>query len=379
MHHRTRGLRISVAMLSAALAAAILSACGGSSSSDASGLLQQTFNGSHKVNSGNLDFSVTINPSGSATLSGPISLSFGGPFQTVGSGKLPESDFNVRVSALGRAGSLGIVSTGTAGYVTLQGTSYRLPQATFQKLESSFTQLPSSPGSGSGTLGKLGIQPLQWLTHPTVIGTENVGGTATTHIRAGINVSAFLNDLNTFLRKASTIGVSGASRLSGGISPSTRARIAREIQNPSFDVWTGNSDKTMRRMSISLTLPVTGQVSTLFGGLRSADIGLNVQYANLNQPQTITAPTTVRPFAEFSSKVRSFMQALTTTLGGSSSGFGAASGSGTTGAGGATGGSSGSGSNSGAASNVQKYSRCIQAAGNDVTKMQQCAPLLNGG
>ncbi|MBV9004706.1 MAG: hypothetical protein JO181_08605, partial [Solirubrobacterales bacterium] len=114
----------------------------------------------------------------------------------------------------------------------------------------------------------------------------------------------------------STIGVSGATGLSGGISPRAKDRIAREIQNPSFDVWTGNSDKIMRRMSITLLLSVTGQGSTLFGGMHSAAIALTVQYADLNQPQTITAPTTVRPFSEFTGKLRSLGEALTGTLGG---------------------------------------------------------------
>ncbi len=377
--HRTRGHRVSLAMLLVALSVTILAACGSSSSPGASSLLQQTFSGTHTVDSGNLDLSLTIEPSGSRTLSGPISLSFGGPFQSTGSGKLPRSDFSVTVSALGQTGSLGIVSTGTAGYVTLQGTSYRLPQATFQKLESSFAGITSSSGSGagSGTLANLGIQPLHWLTNPTVVGTENMGGTTTTHIHAGINVPDLLNDLNTFLRKASTIGVSGANRLSGGISPKTRDRIAREIQNPSFDVWTGSSDKTMRRMSISLLLPVTGQVSTLFGGMRSAAIALTVQYANLNQPQTITAPTTVRPFSEFTSKMRSFIQALGAGLGATTSAGngGATSGSGRS----TTGGSAESGSSSSAASNAQKYGQCIQNAGNDVKRMQECAPLLGSG
>ncbi|MBV9423652.1 MAG: hypothetical protein JOZ98_12130 [Solirubrobacterales bacterium] len=318
---RTRGRRVSLAMLLAALAATILAACGSSSSPGASSLLQQTFSGTHRVDSGNLDLSLTIEPSGSGTASAPISLSFGGPFQSTGSGKLPRSDFSVTVSALGQSGSLGIVSTGTAGYVTLQGTSYRLPQATFQKLESSFAGITSSgSGAGSGTLAGLGIQPLHWLTNPTVVGTENMAGATTTHIHAGVNVSGFLNDLNTFLRKASTIGVSGANRLSGGLSPKARDRIAKEIQNPSFDVWTGNSDKIMRRMSISLLLSVTGQVSTLFGGMRSAAIALTVQYADLNQPQTITAPTTVRPFSEFTGKLRSLGQALTGALGATTSG-----------------------------------------------------------
>jgi hypothetical protein len=352
-----------------ALASLGLAACGSSngSSGDANTLLSQTFSGTHKVTSGNLNLTLTIDPSGSSTLSGPITLSFGGPFQTRGSGKLPASNFTVSASALGRSVSLGILSTGTSGYVTLQGTSYQLPAATFQKLESSFAQVASSPGAsnGSGTLAKLGIQPLHWLTHPTVVGTENVGGAQTTHIHAGVNVDALLNDLSTFLQKASSVNVTGVGNLKSGLSPATRSRIAAAVRNPSVDVWTGTSDKTIRRLTIALTLPVTGKTSSELGGMKSADIGLTMQYSNLNQPQTITPPSTVRPFSEFQAKLAAFVQAL--------QGAAAAV---TGGSAGSTGGASPSTGNS---SSVQKYSQCIQHAGTDVAKMQKCASLLSSG
>lgn len=364
---QTRGRRVllEVALaLSVALAAGILAACG-SSTPNAAGLLQQTFGGTHKVDSGVVELSLTIHPSGSSTVKGPISLGFGGPFQSRGVGKLPRSDFSVRISAQGQTGALGIVSTGTAGYLTLGGVGYQLPQATFKKLESSFAEVASSPGSGSGsgsgTLAGLGIQPLRWLTNPTVVGTENVAGTETTHIHSGIDVPVFLSDLNTLLRKASTAGVSGASQLSKGISSSTRAQLAREVHNPSFDVWTGTSDRTLRKLSISLSLRVTGQTSTALGGVRAAQIGVTLQYARLNQPQTITAPANVRPFAEFESRAGALAQTLTGGLGGS------------------TGGAGGSSAGDTAASGSQKYANCVRAAGSDLTKLQKCAPLLNGG
>lgn len=382
MHSGIRGARVVAAVLLAVVSSFALAACGSSSSSsgDAATLLKQTFTGSHKISSGNLNFAVTVDPSGSSTLSGPIKLSFGGPFQSSGVAKLPQSNFTVSVSALGRSGSLGILSTGSSGYVTLQGTSYQLPQPTFKKLESSLSQIGTTGNGGSsGSLSKLGIKPLDWLSDPKVVGTESVGGTDTTHITANINVAAFLNDFSTFLQKASTLGVSGVGSASKGLSPSVRSQIASAVQNPRFDVWTGNSDKTLRRLTVALTVPVTGSVSTQLGGLRSADIGLSMQYADINQPQTITAPKTLRPYSEFTSKVQSFLAQLQGSVGGSGLIPGAAgSGSGSSGSSsaGSSAGSSGS-SSAGTASKVQRYSNCVTAAGSDVAKMQRCASILN--
>jgi hypothetical protein len=356
--------------MAATLAAVMVSACGssnGAAGSDPSTLLSQTFSGAHKVTSGNVDLTLTIDPSGSSTLSGPITISFGGPFQTRGAGNLPASNFTISASALGRSVSLGIISTGTKGYVTLQGTSYEMPAATFQKLESSFAQLATTPGarSASGTIARLGIHPLNWLTNPTIVGTESVGGAQTSHVHAGVNVSALLNDLNVLLGRASSVGVSGAGGLRSGLSPATRQRIAADVRNPSFDVWTGTSDKTVRRLTVGLTVLVTGKLSSQLGGVRSADVGLTMVYANLNQPQTIIAPKTVRPFSEFQAKVAAFIQSIQGAAAGLL-GTGSLSG----------GGSGASGGGSGSAANVQRYSQCIQQAGGDVAKMQNCASLL---
>ncbi len=385
MDDRMRGVRTLGVLLVTALVSLAVAACGSSSSNNsgqANSLLKQTFSGSHPVNSGNLSFSLTLTPSGSSTLKGPISLSFGGPFQSLGTGKLPKSNFNVSLSAEGKTDTLGLISTGTAGYVTLQGVSYQLPTTTFQKLESSFAGVASSPsgGSGSGALGKLGIHPLDWLSNPSVVGQQSLAGTNTTHIRATVNVSQLLADLDTFLQKASSVGVSGASKIPTSISPSTRSQIASEVQSPTFDVWTGNTDKTIRKLVIGLTLPVTGQISTLLGGLSSAGIALTMSYADLNQPQTITAPTAVRPFTEFESKLKTFLTAVEGSVSSAAGGaLGSSTGSSSTSTGStaapSTTGSTGSSSSS---KNVQRYSQCIINAHNDVSKMQQCASLING-
>src|SRR5438270_2851451 len=364
MRHLNRTLHFVAALLIALLTAAAVAACG-SSSQGASSLLRQTFSGVHRVNSGNLNFALTLVPAGSRTLSTPITLSFSGPFQSLGSGKLPASNFNISLRASGTGGSVGIVSTGTNGYVTFQGQNYQLPKADFQRLESSFSSLSSSPGGSgsSGVLSKLGIQPLHWLVNPQVVGDDTVAGTTTTHIHASINVAALLSDFNTFLQKAASLGVSGSTSFPRGISTASRSRIASEVQRPTFDVWTGKADKTIRKLLIKLTLPVSGKTSTLLGGLRSAGIGLSLAYADLNQPQTITAPTTVLPYSQFQTKLHAFEASLSTGLsalsGGSTSSSGSSGGTTTT--------------------NYQSYSNCIQAANGDVAKMQQCGSLLGGG
>jgi hypothetical protein len=372
MHQGIRGARIG-GVLGALALTVTLAACGSSGSSgDAASLLKQTFGQSHTVTSGNLSLSLNVASSGSTASTHPITLSFGGPFQSRGTGKLPASNFSISISALGRSGSLGILSTGTSGYVTFGGTSYQLPAATFQRLESSFASITASPGASgnANSLSKLGINPLHWLVNPSVVGTETIGGASTKHIKANVNVPALLGDLNTFLAKASSTGVTGASKLPSQLSTATRTKVATAIKNPSVDVWTGADDKMVRKLVINLTVPVSGQLSTALGGITLARIGLTIQYADLNQPQTISAPSNVRPFNEFSTQLQSFLAAAGSGLTGSSSAASASSGS-------ASAGSSSTGSSASPVPNTN-YIQCVQAAGQDVAKMQKCAGLLNG-
>jgi hypothetical protein len=136
------------------------------------------------------------------------------------------------------------------------------------------------------------------------------------------------------------------------------------------DIWTGSADKTLRKLALSLTLPVTGSLSSDLGGLKSAVLSLDIAYQHLNQTQTISAPTTVRPYSEFQSQVHALVTAIRSAVSSAvptSSADGSAAGS--TGA--AT-----SGSGAGASS---AYSQCIVAANGDYTKMYKCAGLLGGG
>jgi hypothetical protein len=348
-------------LLGAIVAALALAACGSSSgtsgsSGDAQSLIKQTFSTGHPVKSGVLTISLNLTPSGSSTLSGPIGFSISGPFQSRGTGKLPASNFTVSISALGRRGQLGIVSTGTAGYVTLQGTAYRLPAADFQRLESGFAGVGGGSGQSGGGLAALGIDPQHWLSNPTIVGSGNVGGADTTHIRSGVNVSALLADINTFLAKAASS--SGSSKIPSSIPAATQQQIAGAIKNATVDIWTGQNDKILRKVSLNLNVPVTGRVSTLAGGMTSAGIGFSLQYSNINRPQTISAPANVHPYSEFQTKLQSLVSGVTGSVAGA--------------------GATASGS-SGASANVKKYTRCLQSAGQDVLKMQKCASLLNGG
>ncbi len=375
-----KGLITAVALVTAGLVAG----CGSGSSkpdppapsgsSAARQLLTQTFDGHHTINSGVITLGVKVVPTGSSTVTQPLEFSFSGPFTSTG-GKLPESDFTINVSAQGQHGSLQVISAGGKGYITVSGQSYRMPAASFKNLESGFGSLASSGGSststsGSGAFRKLGIQPLDWLSNPQIVGNSTVNGVATTQVHASVDTSAMLHDVSKLLGKTSSLGVSGTSSLPQSLSASTQKRIADALGSPSFDVWTGKSDKILRKLTVSATVPVTGQERTLLGGMTSAAFTLDFEYSDLNQPQTINAPTSVKPYSVFQSKVDTILQEIESGLVSGSLSGGTDTGTFT------------STIQSGAstvANADKKYTNCITAAGGDVKKMQKCSSLLGSG
>src|SRR5579875_1872130 len=345
-----------------------LSACGSGGSGSAGGsgaggpaasgnpttLLRQTFASTHSIRSGVLDVSLMITPKGSSELTTPLSLTLGGPFESRGSGHRAQSALTISFTGLGKHGSLGLTTTSSAGYITLEGTSYKLPGADFNKLQSSL-------GSGSGAepgLSSLGINPQDWVSRPTIVGTATINGVVTEHLHAAVNVRAFVLSLNKLLAKeSSTLRAAGstASKVPSHITAAEASKIAAAIHRPTVDVYTDKNDSTLRRLVIAATLPVHGSLSSQLGGLSSASLRLTIGYSHLNQPQTIAAPSNVKSFSALQSKLQGLASGLT------------GSGLGTNGTGSAGAGSS---------AKVSRYAACVQKANGDVTKMQRCAKLL---
>ncbi len=365
-----RGPRLSVLIVSmtAIVSAVAISACGSSSSSSAaqaSGnprtLLKQTFSASHNVKSGVLDVHFVVTPTGSSIISTPVSLDFSGPFQSRVGSAPAESNFTISFSGLGKSGSFGVISTAKAAYIRIQGVAYQLPRSDVKKLQSNLTG-NSSTGSAPG-LASLGINPANWLTNPTIVGTETVDGAPTTHLRAGVDVTALVADFDKLLAKESS--TTAKAGLPTHISTSAASKVAAALHGLSVDLWTGKSDSTLRRLTLGATVPVIGSTSTQLGGMTSAAFSFSLDYAHLNQAETIAAPANAHSYVQLQAKLKSLGSQLQSSFGTGSTGTGS-TGSGSTGSG-----------STGSAGQVSDYTKCINGAGGNVRKMQKCASLLN--
>ena len=361
----TRSLQAILLALLAALALGV-TACGGgggskgeeaSEDTDVDTLLSETFKGNKNVKSGKLNLALNVDAKGAEGVNGPITLKVSGPFQSQGKQKLPKFDIDFAFDGAGQSIKAGLTSTGEKGFVNFQGNEYVVSDQVFKQFKSGYEQAQSQNTSKQQqSLSSLGLDPRQWLTNPKNEGEAKVGDDDTIKITGGVDVNKLLDDLNQALQKTKELGVQGTQNLPTQLTAAQKKQVVDAVKDPKVEIYTGKEDKILRRMVIDVGI-VAPEGSGQSG---SADIKFDLSISDLNDDQEISEPSGAKPFDQ-----------LLSQLGGLGlGGLGGSGGSGSTG--GATGGGSGSGNNA----NLEKYSKCVADAGNDVNKARKCAELL---
>jgi hypothetical protein len=347
------------ASLMIAGAALLVAGCGGggesaSTSTDVDELLADTFSGGDKaIKSGNLALSLRVETQG-GTNTQPIVVQLSGPFEDQGQGKLPKLALEAKLEGAGQNLDAGITSTGDKGFVTFAGTDYVVSDPVFAELKQGFEKAQAEAGKQKGaSLATLGVDPRRWLRNPRNAGEVKVGDDDAIKITGEVDVPKLLDDVNTAIERTRALGIQGTGSLPEKLTPKQRQEAIDAVKSLAVEIYTGKDDRILRRMVVDLAVnPPEGTA----GGTQSATVKLDLQFTDVNEPQDISAPADAKPLDE-----------LLGQLGGLGA-LGGAAGSG----------SSGSGAGSGAATseNLEKYSKCIQDAGNDASKASKCADIL---
>ena len=285
MRNRTQTFRWAV-LLSLLAAVLIAAGCGGGSSGDARKTLDTAFK--TPINSANVSIALQAQTQGLATVSGPVSLKISGPYQSNGKGKLPSLNWQVVGSAAGQAFNASFVSTGDNAFVGFRGQNYEVGKAQVAKINQQQGQQRS--------LKQFGIDPQNWVTDPQDKGDSTVNGTSTTHVSGGIDIGKLFTDLSTGLQKASAL--SGRSSQTPQLTATQIAQVKKYVKNPKFDVFVGKSDNKIRRMAVAVDFTVPQAQQSRVGGLKGGTITLTVDFTNVGQRQTITAPPNAKPLSQ---------------------------------------------------------------------------------
>ena len=345
-----------LAFLLLLLAAWGVASCGGGGDDRESveNLLDTAF--STPIHSADLNLQAEIELKG--LLEDPIKLDAEGPFRT-NRGKLPSADIELRVgSGGGQTISSGVLSTGDRVFVKFQDVYFEQPPAQVRKTNESFARK-----DGGQSLSQLGLDPRSWIAEAKDKGDTRAAGADTRHVSGTLDIEQLMRNINRFVSKS-------ASALGGGKQSTPRLtgadirELASAVKDPSFDVYIGKNDNTIRRIAVRIEFNIPEADRAGLGGLTGGSIVFSVELRDVNGNQKIEAPAHSRPLSE-----------LTDSLGGA---LGALGGGTVT----PDGSSPGDGSGGGASADSEEFKRyedCLdKAKPQDTEQLQRCADLLQG-
>lgn len=291
-------LRPAVALLAILCVLVSLSACSGGQPGSAESLLADTFSGSKQIESAKVNLSFALASSGKeASATGtPLSVRLSGPFENTDPGKLPRFALQLDLSAAGHAIRAGATSTGSGLFIDLAGSWFSTPKSTFQALEKGFAQATKTANSAKGksSFAVLGIEPGHWLKNPKKVGSSTIDGAKAIHISSDVDIPAFLADV----AKLSKSGAFGAGSELGGasaLSTNVLSELGKSVSSAHVDVYTGEGDHLLRRLELTAAVTATPQTRAALNGLQRANATLKLEFTDLNEPQSISAPSNVEP------------------------------------------------------------------------------------
>lgn len=285
-------------------AAVALASCGGGDDSeDVEGLLDQAFGG--EIRSADLKLDAELRLKGSPALQRPVRLQASGPF-IAGRDSLPSADIEVKVGTEGGGQTItgGLLLTGDRAFVKFQDVYYERPAAEVRRAN---RRLRRNRGSES-SLAELGFRPRIWLADARDEGEAEVDGVQTRHLSGRLDVDAVLRDFNRFVRKSgSTLRGATGQTPPERLSPGETRVIAAAVDDPTFDVYTGEEDGVIRRVSGRLEFKVPVAARARLDGVESGSLEFSMEFGDVNGAQRVEAPAKARP-----------LSALTRSLGGGS-------------------------------------------------------------
>jgi hypothetical protein len=222
-------------------------------------------------------------------------LELSGAFERGAANDVPDVAIDFELAADGERAEGGFVSLGDEAFFTRGDTGWRVP-------DEAWTPLVEAVASGAGAQPQniaLPFDPQTWVRDVESQGTETLDGVETTHISASVDVRRVFAD------------VAGIAGQSGAPLPSAR-EAARTVKRAEFEVWVGNEDRVLRRLSADIAFVTPPELRGPNDSARS-QISLDLNLSGVNQPQDIEAPANVRqgvPGGELGELAQGFVSGL---------------------------------------------------------------------
>ena len=331
------------------VAVALIAGCGdtqvepASSSTDVNTLLRDTFRNLDQVKSANLSAKLAAEGGGQS-----FTASLNGPFQRQGKNKLPKLQLDAKLEGGGQSFSGGIAWLGDKGYVTLQGTAYEVSGMAAKQLEAGYEEGVKKQATDPDEALILGIDFSKWLKNGRNEGEAKVAGTDTIKLTGEADVAQVITDVQRMAKRARTLNIPGTQDAPTKLTPEQEKEIVAAVKKFAIEVYTGKEDRILRKLVVNADLqdPSSKQTSHVVFELTLNGVG---------EDQDFSAPKNAKPFSDLVKQAQGLMQSL--GLGGTTSGGAVAI---------------------DPEASLDKYSKCIEDAKGDTSKMQKCAALIGG-
>jgi hypothetical protein len=237
------------------------------------------------------DPSKMTDPTSKAMLSQGVSLHVEGKSQN----KPVVADMKISLGLAGQTIDLGLLSQGTKSWVEYQGKWYAMDAKTAKSL-STQAQTGAAP---TEQLKSLGLDPSDWGTTYSLVGTEDTGGVKAYHVKATADPQKLAAALMKAAKDPSLTKKLGGSaqlkQLEQGLSQNGKQaeQLKKSLKNVSVDYWIGVDDMLIHKASFNAALDTKGQKGMT--GINGMTLGMTLTMADFNEPVTVTAPANALP------------------------------------------------------------------------------------
>jgi hypothetical protein len=301
---RLRSLYVVAAAVALVALGLALAACGGgsdkSSESPQTVLDEATLQG---IESGDIDLSLGVKAQGPE--GGNLNVSLSGPFQGEGKGSLPQLDMTAKAKGNFNGKDIdfdgGLVLLPNTAFVNYEGTEYEVDPTTFSFVESALAQAQREGGAETGSDGVAacqeefgGLKVADFLENGSNEGSADVGGTSTTKVSGDLDVSGAIDSvLEVVESQACRAQLAAAGPLpSKSEVDKAKSQVAGAVKSAHVDVYVGDDD-IVRQISAQLQIePQNGG-----SGPKSVEIELDLKLTEVNEKQTISAPSNAKPLS----------------------------------------------------------------------------------
>ncbi|MEA2139205.1 MAG: hypothetical protein QOG56_2355 [Solirubrobacteraceae bacterium] len=284
-------LRALLVLACAALCAGLLAACGETderAASSASSVLEQTLAATSDLDSGRLSGRLRLEPDGLLALGGPIVLTATGPFAApaaaAGAGPGPGPRFDIALGGAIAGSSLRAraSSTGKRAYLRLGDRDYALGGYG--------SHAHGRRAKARGALGARGLNPVAWVKDPEEHGGAIIDGVETTHVTGDLDVARLLADVAKLL--------DGGRGGDGLLTPTLRKQIAGAVKTAKVEIWTGVSDRILRRLTAVVDFTFKDASQSPITGLDGGRIDLRLRLDDVDKTTfEVATPQHARPLS----------------------------------------------------------------------------------